>query len=398
MPIIKQNDDELKSLKRWCVYSHYDKNNIVEDYVLHAVNHFKELGIGVVFVSTNPELDQSSIEKIAKIASVVILRENIGYDFGSYKEGIQFILNECIDPQQITITNDSVFGPFSDLGPIYEKSLSFDIYGLTDSIDHYYHLQSYFLIYNQRILKSNEFSNFWDNVEMLDNDTPNFKQKIITDYEVGGSQLFMRHGFTIGAAFSLATIIEYILQNFIDEFFIVTKKPGVKIDNFNFGSNPTHQYWKSLIKLKFPYIKRELLTVNPTFTDTSDWASTILENTDYDPELIIKALYHFYGNDDFFFIQQRADLISKNISLDGTVVLEISNHLKKWQPIFTTPNERKFKFNEEYYLNVNLDVKAAFNTNMLPSGLEHFIRIGHNENRRFSLVRFTNDAPPCTNL
>jgi hypothetical protein len=135
----------------------------------------------------------------------------------------------------------------------------------------------------------------------------------------------------------------------------------------------------------FPYLKRELLTVNPTNTDIGDWPLVIQKQTKFKPELIIGALKNQVGNDDFFFTTQTHDLIAKQLKPDGTVVLKMNKALTKWKPIFKTPATRKFKFDEAYYLSTSLDVKAAYDRGDLKSGLEHFIKHGYGEGRRIKL-------------
>lgn len=384
MKIIPNIKEQINTSQRWCVYSHFDKNNIVQDYVLNALKKFKDLGIGIIFVSTNPDLNSNSIEALQSLTNTIILRENIGYDFGSYKTGIQFILANFNNIKQITICNDSIFGPIFELNSIYENSLNYDIYGLTDSIDHNYHLQSYFIIFNVNALTSNSFSKFWNNVELLDQKTPNFKQKIILDYEVGSSQFFMKEKLNLGCEFGLNRLIQHALKSFTSLVNQARFTPGLKVSDFNYGNNPTHQYWKPLIELGFPFIKRELLTLNPTNTNISDWPTVIESNSNYDPILIINALYSYFDNDDFFYLSSPTHTLSKSINADGLAKLAINDHLKKWEYLYHTPEQRDFYFDEAYYLNTNLDVKAALERNEIISGLEHFMRIGYSENRRFT--------------
>lgn len=374
--------------RMWCVYSQFNKNGRVEAYVYDALNTIKNSGLEVIFVTTSRLDKTSDQDKLFEICNTVIVRENIGYDFGSYKVGIDHITKLKANPKKILITNDSVYGPFSNLNNFIRKSNSFDIYGLTDSIDFNYHLQSYFIIYNESVIKHKAFKTFWSSVKLLSNDVPDFKNKIIQDYEVGGSQYFIKHGFKIGAAYAFDKISEIIFKEFLEELKYKKNVHKSEIEKFLLGHNTTHNYWKVLLQLGFPYIKRELLTQNPTNSKIDDWPTIINELFEYDPLLIAESLYWQSGSNDFLYTSNEAKLIASCHIDSGLFKLNINSHLKNFQKKFKAKKTKLFKFDEEFYLSSSLDVKASIGEGVTKSGANHFIQYGHLERRRFRMTPY----------
>jgi len=370
----------------WCVYSHFDVDGDVQAYVLEALKRIRASGLKIVVMSTSPSISEAGIQAMSEFATTIILRDNIGYDFGSYKLGIAYLKEIKAKPTQLLITNDSVYGPFHSLKPILKKAKAFDMYGLTDSIDINYHLQSYFLIYGEKVLKSRTFTNFWNSVELFDTKDKSFKQKIINEYEVGGSQYFLRKKFTLGAAYSFKTLAQAAWLKFTKQIDIAQSEPGFKIKYFNPGNNTTHFYWKVLIQNKFPYIKRELITTNPANQDIHDWPSVIQTNTNYPVTKLIAAVYQFNKNNDFLFTTSEADTWAQRLSSNGMVEIQLNRHFKPWAKFLSAESKRQFMFDEDYYLELNGDVKQSVKEGKNKSGLLHFKMIGYTEFRTFKLA------------
>jgi hypothetical protein len=109
---------------------------------------------------------------------------------------------------------------------------------MTDSFRYYPHLQSYFICCKRPVVLSKEFINFFDHVKAIQ-----IKSAVVRKYEVGFAQM-------LGKRFQLAAL--YLLENMLNQ-----------IKNLGYSErdvDPTHQLWKSLTELKFPFPKRSLLT------------------------------------------------------------------------------------------------------------------------------------------
>lgn len=285
------------------VFAHYDKNDIIDDYVIYYLSKLSEISSEIYFVST-ATLPLRELSKIKKICKKIILRDNVGYDFMSYKIGINEIDLERFD--NLILCNDSVYGPLYDLEKIFlemEDSLC-DFWGMTENYNVSYHLQSYFLVFKKRMFLSGSFRNFWDSVDIL-----NSKKEIILKYEIGLTRYFMNNNFTplcysvveYNRYFYLARAVKYIFSvKFLMFIFrnifrrsakdgsvekILVKRNGWGFNfliNYHKALNHCHFYWDKLVNIYgMPFIKVELLRDNPCSVDISRWRKVLGNRYDY---------------------------------------------------------------------------------------------------------------------
>jgi len=73
--------------KRAIVFVHYDRDDCIDDYVHTYLEALGHISSEIIFVSAS-NLSQEETERLSHYTSRVILRENVGYDFMSYKEGL----------------------------------------------------------------------------------------------------------------------------------------------------------------------------------------------------------------------------------------------------------------------------------------------------------------------
>ena len=93
-------------MKRLAVFTHFDKNNIIEDYVVYYVNQLKKYCEKVLFLS----LSDLPKEEQQKLEDVILVKHN-EYDFGSYKRGFNYAKDTGMleDIDEILFVNDSVY-------------------------------------------------------------------------------------------------------------------------------------------------------------------------------------------------------------------------------------------------------------------------------------------------
>ena len=223
-----------------CLFSSYDGESIVRESVYHHLRQLKMVGFDTVFISTSASISESDLKKLAGCCIRIISRENIGYDFYSWKVGLE-AYPQYHEHAGLLLANDSVYGPLFDFGDIITRleNCDADIVGMTDSRRYHLHLQSYFIYYKRPVVLSKEFINFFDHVNAIE-----LKSAVIRKYEVGLAQM-------LGKRFKFAAL--YPLEDMLNQ-----------INHLGYSEmdvDPTHRLWKSLItELKFPFLKRGLLT------------------------------------------------------------------------------------------------------------------------------------------
>ena len=275
-------------MKTVAIFAHYDTDNQINPSVVYYLQQLQTICGELVFVSTS-NLSSNEFDKIDHIASKIILRENIGHDFYSYKVGLAAVENlKQLD--QLILCNDSCFGPLFNLSDIYRKltNQKGDFFGMSANCRPFFHLQSYFLVFNQRVIQSEPFLQFWQNLTVLTN-----KDQIVRDYEVGLSQILIKAGYQ---AISYLSLEKYQ----ISQFNLLKRKFKIF-----FGEllNPNSRYsWKNLFEplsridktislydystttYKFPFLKKSLLM--DKWTSKEDIYRLIDQNTEYDSSFI----------------------------------------------------------------------------------------------------------------
>ena len=256
-------------MKRAVVFAHYDKDSIIDDYVIYYLKELKKISDTIVFVSCC-NLADKEIEKLNGIASHVISEEHNEYDFGSYKRGFLYIKDKLNEYDELIFANDSCFGPFYPLAKIFSKmenensdfwGITKNNYGYKKSAKHIFtkrpHIQSYFIVFKKNIFTNNIFADFMQSIKHEED-----KKLIVSSYEIGLSELLINNGYTYGAY----------------------------INAYSRINNVTILKWRQIIeKYNMPFIKCSLpRLVNKNTTTVEGYQDIIKSVSDYPVELIEK--------------------------------------------------------------------------------------------------------------
>ncbi len=246
-----------------CLFATYDRDGIVDDYVLYYLSKIQAAGMLCVLVTTRPFASKSELKKAAPFCTAIIERENIGLDFGSWRTAL-LIYPELYNCQTLIFANDSVYGPMRDLGEVTQKMLDSpcDFWGITESFEVYPHYQSYFLGFKRSVLDSPAFMRFQQRIALLAD-----KRKIIGGYEVG-----------LVAALRRGGLWGQVLV------------PGHCVAGPQL--NPTLHRWRETLAAGSPFLKVQLLRENPHQQQLSDWPA-VVASYGYDPALIERHLRRF---------------------------------------------------------------------------------------------------------
>ena len=287
--------DPLASSKRVAVYVHFDKDGLVHDYVEHQLRQLLQSGFRIVFVSNSPVFPEVSRLRILPLCARLMWRHNTGYDFGAYKDGISS-LGDLGELDSLLLMNDSIYGPFRKL----DETLSaidpskFDFWGIADSWEHQYHLQTFFVLFYPRALQSAAFKRFWDRHRYINN-----KGWVIRNGEVMLTQQLARERLRGGALvpyWEAAERMKERLPALEAQAFDETER--VVFNRLRMALlrgrpiNSMHYFWDLAIEeFGCPFIKRELLKANPAgIFRTSRWPDVVASRSDYDVSLIQRHL------------------------------------------------------------------------------------------------------------
>ncbi len=92
----------------------------------------------------------------------VLIRANVGYDFGAWCEGFEVLKLPCQNTEMVVMTNDSVSGPICPIDGLLAM-IDFtqaDAWGCTESWQTRYHPQSYLVAFRPRVVASEAWRTF----------------------------------------------------------------------------------------------------------------------------------------------------------------------------------------------------------------------------------------------
>jgi rhamnosyltransferase len=274
-------------MHRCILFAHYDRDGIIDDHVIFLLKSLRPHAGQLIFVSVSAKPEQ--LARLNGLCDVAFKRDNTGYDFMSWKEGIRHIANlDQLD--EVLFINDSIYGPLDDLKALFERAdkLTADFWGLTRSHEIRPHIQSYFFAFRRSLIETGTFSAFWQSVEPLGD-----KRKIIRRYEVGmtefvetrgaiTAEIFDQRGLPAGKRLRAA----FINGRRKGKSWLTTLRRYLK----GKVTGPTHAYWRSAIEAGVPFLKVELLRDNPRGLPLRKVFQYLATRTNYDPTLIERHL------------------------------------------------------------------------------------------------------------
>jgi Rhamnan synthesis protein F len=287
---------------RVVVFCHFDAQGRIRDHTKAYMDALCNEGLTMVFVSNSARLAPPDLAWVRLRAACIVLRRNVGYDFAAWRDAMISCGLPASDTAFLLFANDSVYGPLHPLGPAFQR-IDFDqadVWGATDSWQHRFHLQSYFVAFGPRALASDAFAGFWSGVRAVRS-----KGWVVTRYEVGLSRALIAAGLRCRALWPYAGIIETLRESTAarekgpaepsrDPFAAASVRQEERVLDAalrHLPLNPTADLWLALIERGFPFLKRELLRENPSWVpDVAAWPSAVGKIGTFNTDIIMRDL------------------------------------------------------------------------------------------------------------
>jgi len=287
------------------LFMHFDRHGRVGQQLLEYLREFAGSGRTVVFITNAGKLTEQAAAQLRTICAAIIIRRNRGYDFGAWADGIAHFKLPLAETQELILANDSVFGPLRPIAGLLER-LNYnqaDVWGLTESWQYRYHLQSFFMAFGPAALRDPVFKKFWGEVRPVP-----AKAFIIKAYEIGISQAMIKAGLRCEALWPYEELIKLVDTRTLENLLDIEESDVAKTDPVHstrkrqimrvrgakakrIALNPTADLWRQLLISGFPFIKRELLRKNPAnVEDIGDWLDVAREQVGADIEPILRDL------------------------------------------------------------------------------------------------------------
>jgi hypothetical protein len=293
-------EGEIEPGKHVALFVHFDRRERLAEHALAYVRELHANGFSVIFVSNAGRMSEESLTLLKPICRAVIVRRNVGYDFGALREALDLLELPRANTERLLITNDSVYGPLAPIATMMAR-IDFgkaDLWGTTDSWQYRYHLQSYFLVAGRRALTSPAWQAFWRSVRQVSS-----KRWVIIRYEVGLTQALLKAGLRCRPLWAYHDLLARAAREPVElETDASMSNPlelmrGQAMHRIRTAAartlpmNPTAELWRHLLLAGFPFLKAEMLRKNPAgVPDIADWRSVVATLPDGDVEMIERDL------------------------------------------------------------------------------------------------------------
>jgi lipopolysaccharide biosynthesis protein len=169
--------------------------------------------VDYLFVVSNSKLSPVERECIERISSQIYCRDNVGYDFGAWKDSIDYLGIDFLSSfDELLLVNSSCIGPFIPWSSVFKtmEKRNTDFWGLTifpelcNSIrpEAAYlsnkhiprHIQSFFLAFSKKVFTHQSFIDYWASVSfataLID---------VVARFECTLTQHLAKNGFSYSA-------------------------------------------------------------------------------------------------------------------------------------------------------------------------------------------------------
>lgn len=183
--------------RRVAVFSFFDKDYIIRDRVIYLLEQLREVCDAILFIADN-YLPITEILKIRHLIAAYQCERFGEYDFGAYKRGIELAARHNLlgKIDELVLCNDSVYGPIVSMPEIFAQmdAVKCDFWGITSNGRYVPdHLQSYFTVYKKNVFSSQEFREFFRNVQSWAS-----VEQVISAYEIPLTGMLEGLGFRRG--------------------------------------------------------------------------------------------------------------------------------------------------------------------------------------------------------
>lgn len=250
-------------MKRIAIFAHYSKDNKIDDYVIFYLKELKKVAESIIFVSDS-NIEEKELDKIKEYTIKSIAKHHGEYDFGSYKRGFIYALenNLLSDYDELIFANDSCYAPLFPFNEMFNvmSYKKLDFWGVTKGGPNRHcsvlpHIQGYFIVFKNTVFSSSFFKDFIYAIKKEEN-----KHQIVLKYEIGLTTFLEEHNFSWDVYSEISKMIEcaFLLK-----------------------------YKQLITQEHFPFLKRSLVLLREQKTNYPFMLKKLIKsNTKYDYKLI----------------------------------------------------------------------------------------------------------------
>jgi len=245
-------------MKRAIVLAHYDRDGIVDPYVVAALAAYRRVCDTLVFVTVSA---CSIPREVDTLVDRSVIRENVGYDFGSWKAGLE-ALGRPDRFDEVVCVNDSVYGPLFDIAGALNSAAAgqADYWGMVLSAMNSWHVQSWFFAMRAPMLRSSQLAEFWQHAG---DELP--KEEVILRREIGLSETVRRAGYAVAGVYDARVAPPVAWQDIADHVSLIEPARSWRLIRKTRpwrALNPSELLYRRLWAAGIPFLKRRVLHTN----------------------------------------------------------------------------------------------------------------------------------------
>ena len=181
----------------------YSPDGWLKPHVRHYVDSLRREGIAVALIVNTDMAWKFRDSDLMSCVDGLFVRQNKGFDFAAWAHVLQ-LRPETREATILYLINDSLVGPidqtkFTEILRKIRASKA-DVIGLTENLARGWHLQSFFLAFKPRALRSTPFISIIERIVCYED-----KLDVITDYELRFATVFKRAGLDCKPIFRATT-------------------------------------------------------------------------------------------------------------------------------------------------------------------------------------------------
>jgi lipopolysaccharide biosynthesis protein len=258
------------SARRVCLFAQYHPSGRIRSHVVQYVAALQACGYQtVVAVSADRWPPYQDRRALTETGARLVFRPNRGLDFGAWRQLIREGHADGADT--VLLANDSVFGPFRPLQPIIDRMRGYDVWGMIESQQHTWHLQSWWLHFTGDAFRNPEVQRIFDQPFASMS-----KDEIIEGAELELGRALRRSGLRCGAVVPTRSAAWAARRHPI---------------------NLMHIDWHhNLVTGRLPFIKADLIRTNlMNLPWAREWERVLREKLGVDTGPISDYMYEYTG-------------------------------------------------------------------------------------------------------
>ncbi|TPJ28389.1 rhamnan synthesis F family protein [Mesorhizobium sp. B2-7-2] len=192
-------------MRRLAIAFFYDKDGIIDDYMVTLLGGLRTNVSTIVFVSNGP-ITTESRSKIVDLVDEILIRDNVGFDVWAYKAALEHVgFDKLALWDEVILLNHTFYGPIYPFSEMFDRmdATSCDFWGMTAHRKMTpnpftgagvlpMHLNSHFIAIRKKMAMSSEFESYWRSMSPIDSYTDS-----ILKHESRFTQHFTDLGFSM---------------------------------------------------------------------------------------------------------------------------------------------------------------------------------------------------------